>query len=80
VAPIAAFLNANLNAQLGLLPVQDTMSAGVRWDFYKNAALKVQYDRVKIGANSRGTFGNFAPDFQPGVRVQLFSAAVDFVF
>jgi hypothetical protein len=80
VAPVAAFLNANLNMQLYLLPVQDTISAGVRWDFFKNAALKVQYDRVKLGPNSRGTFGNFSPDFQPGARVQLFSAAVDFVF
>jgi hypothetical protein len=80
LAPVAAFLNASLNEQLNLLPVQDTISAGVRWDFAKNAALKIQYDRIKLGANSRGTFGNFAPDFQPGVRVQLFSAAVDFVF
>jgi predicted porin len=80
VAPIAAFLNANLNEQLNLLPVQDTISAGVRWDFLKNAALKVQYDRVKLGASSRGTFGNFSPDFRPGSRVQLFSVAVDFVF
>jgi hypothetical protein len=80
VAPVAAFINATLNQQLNLAPAQHTMSAGVRWDFAKNAALKLQYDRVKLGENSRGTFGNFAPDFRPGSRVQLFSAAVDFVF
>jgi hypothetical protein len=80
LVPVAAFLNGTLNAQLNLLPVQDTISVGARWDFAKNAALKVQYDHVKLGADSRGTFGNFAPDFQPGSKVRLFSAAVDFVF
>jgi hypothetical protein len=69
-----------LNQQLNLLPRQNTFSAGVRWDFYKNAALKLQYDRVDIDPGSRGTFGNVQPGFQPGGQVQLFSAAVDFVF
>jgi hypothetical protein len=80
VAATAAFLNATLNAQLGVIPVQNTVSLGVRWDFAKNAALKVQYDHVELGANSRGTFGNVQPDFQLGGTVRLISAAVDFVF
>jgi hypothetical protein len=53
---------------------------GVRWDFTSNAALKVQYDRVSLRGSSHGTFGNVQPDFPAGARVQLFSAAVDFVF
>lgn len=78
--PTAAFLNAGLNAQLRGLPVQDTASVGLRWDVHRNAAVKLQYDHVRLGAQSRGTFGNASPDFQPGSRVRLFSAAVDFVF
>jgi hypothetical protein len=78
--PTALFLNATLNQQLNLLPRQKTFSLGVRWDFLKNAALKLQYDRIDLDAGSRGTFGNVQPDFQPGGRVQVYSAAVDFVF
>jgi hypothetical protein len=80
VLPTALFLNATLNQQLNLLPQQNTVSLGMRWDFYKNAALKLQYDRVDLDPGSRGTFGNVQPGFQPGGKVQLFSAAVDFVF
>ena len=80
IAATAAFLNATLNAQLGVIPVQNTASLGVRWDFAKNAALKVQYDHVELGASSHGTFGNVQPDFQRGGTVRLISAAVDFVF
>jgi hypothetical protein len=40
----------------------------------------VQFDRVALGAGSRGTFGNVQPDFQPGGIVRLVSAAVDFLF
>jgi hypothetical protein len=73
-------LNGILNAQLGAIPQQSTVSVGVRWDFTSNAALKVQYDRVSLRGSSHGTFGNVQPDFPAGARVQLFSAAVDFVF
>jgi hypothetical protein len=52
----------------------------VRWDFNKTAALKLQYDRVDIDAGSIGTFGNVQPGFQPGGRVGITSATVDFVF
>jgi len=69
-----------LNMQLNLLPRQHTISIGTRWDFAKNAALKVQYDHVDLDAGSTGTFGNIQPGFQPGSRVGIFSAVVDFVF
>jgi hypothetical protein len=78
--PTAALLNATLNAALGAIAAQSTVSVGVRWDFMKNAALKLQYDRVKLDSGSRGTFGNLLPSFPLGGTVQLFSAAVDFVF
>jgi hypothetical protein len=80
IAQQAAMLNAALNQQLGAVPVQDTVSVGLRWDFWRSAALKLQYDRVSLGANSRGTFGHATPDFKPGGKVQVYSAAVDFLF
>jgi hypothetical protein len=80
IAAAAAMLNQQLNDQLNLVPRQSTISIGARWDFAKNAALKVQYDRVSLDAGSRGTFGNIQPGFEPGGRVGIFSAAVDFVF
>jgi hypothetical protein len=80
VQPVAAQLNGALNAQLALGPMQDTISVGVRWDFARNAALKLQYDRIDLGEGSVGTFGRVQPGFEPGGRVGVFSAAVDFVF
>ena len=78
--PTAAFLNATLSAQLDSIPRQSTVSIGLRWDFWRNAALKVQYDHVSLGSGSRGTFGNVQPEFQAGGKVQIISAAVDFLF
>lgn len=79
LAGVAAGLNAALNAQLHVA-AQETTSIGVRWDFWRNAALKLQLDHVELGAGSRGLFGNIQPGFQPGGRTRLFSAAIDFVF
>jgi hypothetical protein len=80
VAAQAAFLNQTLNQQLGIVPVQHTISAGVRWDFMRNAALKLQLDEVHVDAPSHGTFGNIQAGFQPGSTVRIVSAVVDFVF
>ena len=78
--PAAAQLNAALNQQLNALPRQSTISAGVRWDFMRNAAFKLQYDHVKLDDGSNGTFGNVQPGFRPGGTVRVVSAALDFVF
>ena len=80
LAGVVLALNGALNAQLASIAEQSTVSVGVRWDFMRNAALKLQYDRVKLGGASFGTFGHVQPGFEPGGRVGLFSAAVDFVF
>jgi hypothetical protein len=80
LVPVAAQLNAALNQQLALAPVQETLSLGVRWDFRRNAALKLQYDVVDVGAGSPGTFGRIQPGFERGGRAGIFSAALDFVF
>jgi hypothetical protein len=80
LAAAGAMLNAALNAQLAVGPMQETTSVGLRWDVLKNAAVKVQYDSVDVGAGSIGTFGNLQPGFETGKRVGIFSASVDFVF
>ena len=80
LAPLAFGLNAALNMQLGAAPQQETISVGARWDFLRNAALKLQYDHVRLDEESRGTFGNIQPGFRTGSTVRLFSIAVDFVF
>ncbi len=76
----ATGLNAGLNALLETAPVQTTLSVGTRWDFARNSALKVQFDHTRIGAGSPGTLINRQPDFQAGGKVNVFSAALDFVF
>jgi hypothetical protein len=72
----AAALTAGANAAIKAA-LQSTNAVGVRWDFYKSAALKVQIDRVspKDGA---GAFVKAVPGFKGPVNV--FAAAVDFVF
>jgi hypothetical protein len=72
-------LNASLNAVLASNPVQRTISAGVRWDFMKNVALKLQYDHTDLGPGSSGVLTNLQPDFQRAGSVNLFSATIDFV-
>lgn len=80
LAAVGAQLNGALNAQLAVVPRQSTWSAGVRWDFLRNAAFKVQWDRVRRADGSIGTFANLQPGFTPGGTVNIVSAAVDFVF
>lgn len=58
---------------------QDTVSVGVRWDFYRNMALKAQYDHISLGANSTGRFANVQPGFAGGGS-NVFSLSLDFVF
>jgi hypothetical protein len=73
-------LNAGLNDLLKSIPVQATVSAGVRWDLQRNLALKFQYDRVTPKGGSRGTLINTQPTFVSGRGIQLASVALDFVF
>jgi hypothetical protein len=80
LAAPAAGLNTGLNDLLASSPAQKTISAGVRWDFAKNAALKLQFDQTRLGAGSPGMLINLQPGFQTGGRFNVFSATVDFVF
>lgn len=56
---------------------QSTDSIGVRWDFHRSAALKVQIDRVKP-KNGQGLFLQAQTGFRGPVTVA--AAAIDFVF
>ncbi|MEO8298031.1 MAG: hypothetical protein ABI574_09510 [Burkholderiales bacterium] len=78
----AAGLNAGLSALAGDLPAptQKSVTLGLRWDFMKNAAAKLQYDHIDLGANSYGQLVNRSSSYQPGGKLNLVSAAVDFVF
>jgi hypothetical protein len=57
---------------------QDTDTIGVRWDFAKSLALKVQVDRVKPKARS-GTL-LYAPASGYKDNLTVVGAALDFVF
>jgi hypothetical protein len=76
----AVGLSAALNSILASSAAQRTITVGLRWDFLKNLDLKLQADHTRLGANSPGTLINVQPGFQPGGTVNLFSAAIDFVF
>ncbi|MEP6547710.1 MAG: hypothetical protein ABJD53_09610 [Gammaproteobacteria bacterium] len=76
----AMALNAGLNSVLSTKRVQSTISAGMRWDFMRNADLKLQFDRTRVAAGSTGTLINTQPGFALGPRVNLLSATFDFVF
>jgi len=80
LAAPAMGLNAGLNAILGSIAVQNTTSAGVRWDFMKSVDLKLQCDHTRLGAGSPGLLINLQPGFQRGGTVNLFSAAIDFIW
>lgn len=73
-------LNAALNQLLGSAEQQKSVSLGARWDFARNAALKIQYDHVDLDHGSPGTLANIQPGFEPGGTVNLFSISLDFVF
>jgi hypothetical protein len=72
LAGLTAAVNGAVKAGL-----QSTNAVGVRWDFYKSAALKVQIDRVKP-RDGAGAFINVKPGFSGPVNV--YAAGIDFVF
>ena len=77
--PGAAPLNVKLN-ELLKPATSTTLSIGNRWDFKKNAALKLQYDHVNLDPQSSGALLNIQPGYQPGGTFHVVSATVDFVF
>jgi opacity protein-like surface antigen len=76
----ATGLNADLNAILGSIAIQHTMSAGVRWDFMQDVDLKVQCDHTRIGKGSAGTLSQVQPNFRTGGTLNLVTVTIDFVW
>lgn len=79
-AGTVAGLDLALNALLRSPPVQKSLSFGARWDFMKDVDLKVEYEHIRRGDGSAGTLVNTRPGSPLGGTVDVFSAAVDFVF
>lgn len=75
-APLAIGLNTLLAGQN---PAQKTVAVGVRYQLAKSADLKLQWDRVKLPNGAVGNFTLAQPGFA-GSTVNVYSAAVDFVF
>jgi len=72
LAPLTAGVNSVVKAAL-----QSDNAVGVRWDFAKSAALKVQIDRISP-RDGAGAFINVKPGFSGPVTV--YAAGIDFVF
>jgi opacity protein-like surface antigen len=61
-------------------PASNTKSAGVRWDFYSNFALKAQYDHNEAENGSRGAYVNARPTFPVDASSDQMTVSLDFVF
>ena len=72
LAGLTAAVNSVAKAAL-----QSTNAIGVRWDFHKSAAFKLQVDRV-TPKDGNGAFINAKPTFKGPVNV--YAAGIDFVF
>lgn len=73
-------LNGGLNSLLATIQQQTSVSAGIRWDFHRNLAFKLQYDRVKPVDGSHGTLINTTPSFKSDRPFNVGSVTLDFVF
>ncbi len=72
-------LDAAVSASLALTQSrQRTQSVGVRYDFMRNADLKVQLDRVRVSDNAAFLWRNAQPDWNG--RATVFGVTLDFVF
>ncbi|CAM3642850.1 hypothetical protein ROSA5918_00465 [Roseateles saccharophilus] len=56
---------------------QSSWSVGARWDFHPQAALKLQWDEVRVSANGAALWGHASTD---AGRARVASAVVDFIF
>lgn len=74
------FLNGAINTTLySVTPTQKTTALGVRYDVYKNTAIKLQYDHLETGSRSNGRLKT-TPAFVQGSDANILTLGVDFVF
>ncbi|WOB08001.1 porin [Piscinibacter gummiphilus] len=81
-SPMSAFITPLLYQANA---TQKTTAVGVRYDVYKNTAIKLQYDRVQTGSRSNGRLKTEAQPgnnwgFVPGSKANVVTLGVDFVF
>ncbi|MBC7991949.1 MAG: hypothetical protein H7Z15_01725 [Rhizobacter sp.] len=76
------FLNGGINSTLySANATQKTTSVGVRFDAFKNVAIKAQYDRLTTGEKSNGRLKvPTGSPYVPGSSADIVTVAVDFVF
>jgi hypothetical protein len=78
---IATDPNPILNALFANRAVgQKSMVVGLRWNLMTNTDVKMQYDYVINSAGSIGSLSNLQPNFLPGGRYRLASAALEYTF
>jgi hypothetical protein len=80
LAAQVAAVNGGLDNLLATASQQSSTAAGIRWDLRTDLALKLQYDRVKPLAGSRGTLINPTPAFRSERAFHVASVALDFVY
>ncbi|HNQ75111.1 MAG TPA: hypothetical protein PKM39_00600 [Pseudothauera hydrothermalis] len=74
---LAAGFDAYLASRRG---TQHSLTVGVRWDFARNAALKTEFSRIRIGHNAWGNFFPSGQDMPGGRTVHLVGVSLDLVF
>lgn len=75
-----AALDGQLNAVLASTGSENSVSAGLRWDFLKNMDLKFQVDRIHPEDGSAGVLMYVQPGFRSGGDFYVYSMTLDFVF
>jgi hypothetical protein len=79
-APAAGAVNGSSKSLMTKVD-RTTVGLGVRYDVYKNLAIKAEYDHIQKPANSTGAFANRQGTFVVDKRsIDLFGLALDFVF
>jgi hypothetical protein len=79
-AAVAGRLNAAFLSGLAAIPIQDSISVGVRWEVNRRAAFIAQFDHSNILDGSSSTLTNLQPGFRYGSSLNLLSASLSFVF
>jgi len=80
LVPTAEALNKGLADIHYGSPLQQTYSAGIRWELGARIAVNFQFDHTDLEENNKGYLINVQPGFRKGGSFNLFSASLDFVY
>lgn len=80
LATVATLVNQFTDA-LKVYDERNTWTAGIRWDFADNYALKAEIDHISKPGGNAGQFINTTPEFEARAQsVNVLSLALDFIF